>query len=108
MAALAFTLEKKDLLSKARAGKIKTDHGVIETPIFMPVGTVGSVKAVSQQQLINDVGAQIILGNTYHLGHRPVGKLFKFSGKQNRIGITFLRLNSIFVGAVWSGKLVKS
>ncbi len=87
MAALAFTLEKKDLLSKARAGKIKTDHGEIETPIFMPVGTVGSVKAVSQQQLINDVGAQIILGNTYHLYLRPglqtleaAGGLHQFNG----------------------------
>jgi queuine tRNA-ribosyltransferase len=87
MAALAFTLEKKDLHSKARAGKIKTDHGEIETPIFMPVGTVGSVKAVSQQQLINDIGAQIILGNTYHLYLRPglqtleaAGGLHQFNG----------------------------
>ena len=87
MAALAFTLENKDLHSKARAGKIKTDHGEIETPIFMPVGTVGSVKAVSQQQLINDVGAQIILGNTYHLYLRPglqtleaAGGLHQFNG----------------------------
>jgi queuine tRNA-ribosyltransferase len=87
MAALAFTLEKKDLYSKARVGKIKTDHGEIETPIFMPVGTVGSVKAVSQQQLINDVGAQIILGNTYHLYLRPglqtleaAGGLHQFNG----------------------------
>jgi len=87
MAALAFTLEMKDLHSKARAGKIKTDHGEIETPIFMPVGTVGSVKAVSQQQLINDVGAQIILGNTYHLYLRPglqtleaAGGLHQFNG----------------------------
>ena len=48
-----------------------TDHGEIHTPVFMPVGTAGSVKAVSQQQLINDVKAQIILGNTYHLYLRP-------------------------------------
>ena len=55
----------------ARAGTITTDHGTIHTPIFMPVGTAGSVKAVSQQQLMNDVKAEIILGNTYHLYLRP-------------------------------------
>lgn len=57
--------------SKARAGKITTDHGEILTPVFMPVGTAGSVKAVTQQQLVHDVNAQIILGNTYHLYLRP-------------------------------------
>src|SRR5919206_4383683 len=71
MAALQFELLKTDKQSAARAGKITTDHGVIETPMFMPVGTVGSVKAVSQQQLKQDVQAQIILGNTYHLYLRP-------------------------------------
>ncbi|MEO6071459.1 MAG: tRNA guanosine(34) transglycosylase Tgt, partial [Chitinophagaceae bacterium] len=71
MAALAFRLEKEDGFSKARAGKITTDHGLIETPIFMPVGTIGSVKAVTQQQLVSYVQAQIILGNTYHLYLRP-------------------------------------
>jgi queuine tRNA-ribosyltransferase len=71
MADLSFQLHTTDKNSKARAGKITTDHGDILTPIFMPVGTVGSVKAVSQQQLINDVKAQIILGNTYHLYLRP-------------------------------------
>ena len=87
MALLQFNLEKTDLNSKARAGKIITDHGEIETPIFMPVGTVGSVKAISQQQLKQDVGAQIILGNTYHLYLRPglqtleaAGGLHKFNG----------------------------
>lgn len=71
----------------ARAGLLHTDHGVIETPIFMPVGTVGSVKAVMQDQLVNDVKAQIILGNTYHLYLRPgtdilekAGGLHKFIG----------------------------
>ena len=63
MAALQFNLEKTDSSTKARAGKITTDHGQIATPIFMPVGTVGSVKAVTQQQLMDDVKAQIILGN---------------------------------------------
>ncbi len=87
MAALQFQLQNTDTNSKARAGKITTDHGEILTPIFMPVGTVGSVKAVNQQQLKNDVKAQIILGNTYHLYLRPgtdvlqaVGGLHKFNG----------------------------
>ena len=87
MAALQFQLEKTDSNSKARTGKITTDHGEILTPIFMPVGTVGSVKAVSQQQLKEEVKAQIILGNTYHLYLRPgievleaAGGLHQFNG----------------------------
>ena len=71
MSVLNFELEKTDTNSKARSGLISTDHGDIQTPIFMPVGTVGSVKAVNQKQLKEDVGAQIILGNTYHLFLRP-------------------------------------
>ena len=71
MPALKFELEHTDAYSKARTGKISTDHGEISTPIFMPVGTVGSVKAVTQHQLEGDVKAQIILGNTYHLYLRP-------------------------------------
>ncbi len=73
--------------SKARAGKITTDHGVIETPIFMPVGTVGSVKGIHTRDLKEDIKAQIILGNTYHLYLRPgidiienAGGLHKFNG----------------------------
>jgi len=87
MARLQFQLEQTDNNSKARAGKITTDHGEILTPIFMPVGTVGSVKAVTQQQLKHEVNAQIILGNTYHLYLRPgievleaAGGLHKFNG----------------------------
>ena len=87
MAVLKFDLENIDKNSKARTGKITTDHGEIQTPIFMPVGTVGSVKAISQQQLKQDVGAQIILGNTYHLYLRPglttlekAGGLHQFNG----------------------------
>jgi queuine tRNA-ribosyltransferase len=64
---MQFKLIAKDSASKARAGEIQTDHGAIETPIFMPVGTAGTVKAVNQQQLVEDIEAQIILGNTYHL-----------------------------------------
>lgn len=66
-----FSIEKSDKESKARSGKIETAHGVIETPIFMPVGTAGTVKSVTQRDLKNDVKAQIILGNTYHLNLRP-------------------------------------
>jgi queuine tRNA-ribosyltransferase len=68
---MQFELLAKDLSSKARAGIITTDHGKIDTPIFMPVGTAGSVKAVHQKELAEDVKAQIILGNTYHLNLRP-------------------------------------
>src|ERR1700760_2124318 len=84
MAALEFHLEGGDILSAARAGKIMTDHGEIDTPIFMPVGTVGSVKAVTQQQLMQDVRAQIILGNTYHLYLRPVLEVLEKAGGLHR------------------------
>ncbi|WP_051416564.1 tRNA guanosine(34) transglycosylase Tgt [Asinibacterium sp. OR53] len=88
MAALTFELQASGIAgSEARAGKIRTDHGEIITPIFMPVGTVGSVKAVTKQQLKDDVQAQIILGNTYHLYLRPgtgvleaAGGLHRFNG----------------------------
>ena len=87
MPALQFELTHTDAITKARVGKITTDHGEIMTPIFMPVGTAGSVKAVTQKQLSNDVKAQIILGNTYHLYLRPgldvleaAGGLHKFNG----------------------------
>ncbi len=92
MAELQFRVQHTDNSSKARAGTITTDHGDILTPIFMPVGTAGSVKAVSQQQLIADVNAQIILGNTYHLYLRPgldvlekAGGLHRFNGWQKPI-----------------------
>jgi len=82
---MKFDLKATDLTSKARAGVITTDHGKIETPIFMPVGTVASVKAVHQHELKEDINADIILGNTYHLYLRPktnilekVGGLHKF------------------------------
>ena len=84
---LTFTIVAKDKNTKARAGIIKTDHGIINTPIFMPVGTQGTVKAVHQRELANDIKAQIILGNTYHLYLRPgldvlekAGGLHKFIG----------------------------
>lgn len=68
---MKFKITKSDALSQARAGEIKTDHGTILTPIFMPVGTGGTVKAVHQHELKEDIKAQIILGNTYHLFLRP-------------------------------------
>jgi queuine tRNA-ribosyltransferase len=84
MAALVFELQHNDPGTKARAGKITTDQGEIVTPIFMPVGTVGSVKAVTQQQLLDDVKAQIILGNTYHLYLRPGLKVLEKAGGLHR------------------------
>jgi queuine tRNA-ribosyltransferase len=84
---MKFTIEAADIESKARAGVIQTEHGEIKTPIFMPVGTVGSVKAVHQRELQEDIKAQIILGNTYHLYLRPgldvlqkLGGLHQFNG----------------------------
>ncbi len=84
MAALSFTLKNTADQSAARAGVIETDHGTIQTPIFMPVGTVGSVKAVTQQQLKLDVQAQIILGNTYHLYLRPGTEVLEAAGGLHR------------------------
>ena len=80
MAALAFELQYKSTKGASRAGTITTDHGTIQTPIFMPVGTVGSVKAVTQQQLKADIQAQIILGNTYHLYLRPGTEILEAAG----------------------------
>lgn len=75
-----FKVEKKDPNSRARTGIITTDHGQIKTPIFMPVGTIGSVKAVHQHELKEDIKAQIILGNTYHLYLRPGTETIKNAG----------------------------
>jgi|TARA_R110000737_G_scaffold117240_3_gene149950 queuine tRNA-ribosyltransferase len=75
-----FDLEHTDDKSKARAGILHTDHGQIETPIFMPVGTAGTVKGVHQQELKDEVEAQIILGNTYHLYMRPGMEVMEEAG----------------------------
>lgn len=87
-----FQLTTTDSGSKARAGVIQTDHGSIETPIFMPVGTIGTVKGVHFKELKEDISAQIILGNTYHLYLRPgtetivqAGGLHKFNTWQGPI-----------------------
>ena len=77
---MKFKLEKEDPQSKARAGEITTDHGTIKTPIFMPVGTASTVKGVHQHELEEDIKAQIILGNTYHLYLRPGTEILEKAG----------------------------
>lgn len=81
---LTFKVDKVCTATKARAGEITTDHGVIQTPIFMPVGTVGSVKAVHMTELREDIRAQIILGNTYHLYLRPGLDILQQAGGLHR------------------------
>lgn len=87
-----FSIQKKDTKSAARAGELTTDHGKIKTPIFMPVGTAGTVKAVHMRDVRDDINAEIILGNTYHLYLRPgldiiesAGGLHKFNGWERPI-----------------------
>lgn len=83
---MQFTILAKDSGSKARTGTLTTDHGPIETPIFMPVGTAGSVKAVHQRELKDDIKAQIILGNTYHLYLRPGLEVLEHAGGLHKFG----------------------
>ena len=78
MAAVTYELIKKDSRTKARRGRVNTPHGPIETPVFMPVGTAGTVKAMKPE--VRDMGAQIILGNTYHLYLRPGHEVVKAAG----------------------------
>ena len=77
---MPLTFDLNAVCGDARAGVIHTDHGDIQTPIFMPVGTAGSVKAVHQQELKDEVKAQIILGNTYHLYLRPGCDILRQAG----------------------------
>ncbi len=77
---MSFVLEHTDKNSSARAGTLSTDHGVIQTPIFMPVGTLGTVKKIQQYELFNEINADIILGNTYHLYLRPGIDLLEEAG----------------------------
>ncbi len=84
---MKYTVLATDKATKARIGEVTTDHGKIQTPIFMPVGTAGTVKAIHQRELTQDIGAEIILGNTYHLYLRPglevlekAGGLHRFNG----------------------------
>ena len=77
---MKFELTANDLQSSARAGVLHTDHGDIHTPIFMPVGTAGTVKGVNQRDLQNDIKAEIILSNTYHLNLRPGVQVLEKAG----------------------------
>jgi queuine tRNA-ribosyltransferase len=77
---MTFDIHSTDSNSKARTGTIKTDHGIINTPIFMPVGTIATVKSVHQRELLNDIKADIILGNTYHLYLRPETHVLEKAG----------------------------
>lgn len=77
---MQFNLQKKDTNTKARTGTIETDHGTIQTPIFMPVGTLGSVKGIGNKQLNDEIKADIILGNTYHLYLRPGTEIIEQAG----------------------------
>ena len=77
---MVFELLSKEKNSSAKCGLLYTDHGVIETPIFMPVGTVGSVKGIYHRDLREDIKAQIILGNTYHLYLRPALDILNKAG----------------------------
>ena len=77
---LEFRIKATDKHSQARRAELLTGHGVIQTPIFMPVGTAGTVKAVHQRELYNDINAEIILGNTYHLYLRPGTEILQKAG----------------------------
>ena len=81
---MSFSLHHTDPHSQARAGALTTDHGVIQTPIFMPVGTQATVKALTQDQIEKEVRAQVILGNTYHLYLRPSVELIAEAGGLHR------------------------
>ena len=82
---MKFVLQHTDPLSNARAGGITTDHGTIQTPIFMPVGTLGTVKGVHLTELKEDIKAQIILGNTYNLYLRPGQEVIERAGGLHKI-----------------------
>ena len=77
---MKFTVQHKDKKSKARVAEFVTDHGIVQTPIFMPVGTQGTVKAVTQRALDEEVQAQIVLSNTYHLYLRPGTEILEKAG----------------------------
>lgn len=81
---MRFVLERVDTATRARAGRLETPHGTVETPMFMPVGTVGSVKTLGPRELRQDIGAQIILGNTYHLYLRPGLEVLRQAGGLHR------------------------
>jgi queuine tRNA-ribosyltransferase len=82
--ALTFKVLAECPLTKARVSQMVLPHQAVDTPVFMPVGTQGTMKAITSQQLV-DMGCQIILGNTYHLGNRPVSKLDDLKGQRECI-----------------------
>ena len=81
---MKFTLQHKDTATNARAGEIVTDHGVIQTPIFMPVGTAAAMKGIFHRDVRDEAKAQIILANTYHLYLRPGMKILEEAGGVHR------------------------
>lgn len=81
---MSFTVDADDRSTRARAGRLRTAHGVLETPVFMPVGTQGTVKAVAPRDLAGEIGAQIVLGNTYHLYLRPGTEVLEEAGGLHR------------------------
>ena len=89
---MTFELQYTDPKSNARAGLMTTDHGQIETPIFMPVGTLGTVKGVHLHEIKDDIQAQIILGNTYHLYLRPGLDVIEQAGGLHKFNVSSLRL----------------
>lgn len=94
---MTFELQHTDPASDARTGLITTDHGQIKTPIFMPVGTCGSVKGVHFSELREQVKAQIILGNTYHLYLRPGLDVLRKAGGLHQFNRTALSLLTLVV-----------
>ena len=82
---MKFTLQNTDANTNARAGLIETAHGEIQTPIFMPVGTAGTVKAIHQKELTDNIKAQIILGNTYNLYLRPGTDILQKAGDRKSV-----------------------
>ena len=93
---MQYTLLAKDKNSEARCGVLSTAHGEIRTPIFMPVGTVGAVKAVHMRELREDIRAEIILGNTYHLYLRPGTRVLEEAGDETVPLLERLKFISIF------------
>ena len=83
---MQFTLRHTDTRTEARAGELATDHGVIRTPIFMPVGTAAAVKGIFHRDVRDEAGAEIILANTYHLYLRPGTKILEEAGGVHQIG----------------------
>ena len=96
-----------DTLTKARLGRLHTDHGTIETPIFMPVGTSATVKGIHQQELREDIKAQIILGNTYHLGTIPVCKFAGEATKKQQKNNKKKQLKVYFISLFTVKKMIK-